>query len=363
VRDPDTPSIYWLTTAAEGLFRFDAESGTFANYRYDDQDLSSISTNRLSSIDVDRNGVMWIGTWSGGVNKLDVDATKFATYSDKPGSVLRLSGSEVWSVAEDERGRIWVGTNPGGLNVIDRANGVVTDWVGAADSPSTPRPEKQWVSAIHEDRSGTMWLGTNSRGLYYRRSGWSEFRRYPNQPSVNGPIWISDIIEDSDGRLWIVSRTSIDLMDAETGDLAPVYPNPIGGFLHGGAEGHDGTMWFVSAGSGLLHVDRNGREIERFVSDPLDPTGLRDNALLSVHPSRAEPGIIWFGGVDVGLGRFDLATRDFKFYGRRTAEQHGLRNPRGRRWDVVAQYEFWYCAIRSRNGLIFHVRGRGRRTV
>ena len=319
--DPETPGVYWLTTATAGLFRFDSGLGEFKRFVHDPEDASSISTDRLSSIHTDASGVMWVGTWSGGVNKLDVNATKFSTISNQPGSKPRLTGSEVWSVFEDRRGRLWLGTNPGGLNVVDRATGTITSWNGAAKSGGTPRAESQWVFAIHEDTAGTMWLGTNATGLYYRRSGWSSFRAYPHQPP-GGQKWITDIFEDSRDRLWILSNRSISQIDPDSGELIQLYDNPTGGFVHNIAEGHDGTFWVAVTGGGLIHLDRQGQEIERFVSDPTDASGMRDNALLVVHPSRAEPGVIWFGTSDAGLGRFDLATRDFRFFG----TKEGLAN-------------------------------------
>jgi ligand-binding sensor domain-containing protein/serine phosphatase RsbU (regulator of sigma subunit) len=314
VRDLNSYDKYWLTTANAGLFRFDADTGAFENFRNNPSDPSSISTNRLSSIYADQTGILWVGTWSGGVNKLNTDATKFVEYSDAPGSVASLTSNEVWGILEDRQGRLWVGTNPGGLNVIDRSNNTVTDWSRFADSGPVPRPEKQWVFAIHEDKSGTMWLGTYNNGVYHRKRGWKDFRQYPHQPPSNVRTWISQIFEDSAGRIWILSSRSISWIEDRTGELVTVYDNPGGGFVYGMAEAEDATFWVAIGGGGLLHLDHDGTTLERFVSNPDDPGGMRDNTLLSVHPSETESGIIWFGTSDAGLGRLDTVHRTFRFY-------------------------------------------------
>ncbi len=314
VQDPSAPTVFWLSTTSSGLYQFDAETKEFKNFRNDPYDETTISTNRLSSIYVDRTNVMWIGTWSGGVNKLDANATKFAEYSDSPGSPLRLTANEVWAVFEDSKGLLWIGTNPGGLNVIDRDNNSITDWTKAPDRGAIPRPEKQWIFSIHEDRSGTMWLGTYNNGVYYRKTGWAEFRKYPYQPVDNGSSWISNIFEDASGRLWISSPRSVGFIDEESGAIVNVYDNPGGGFVYDIAEATDNTLWVGIGGGGLLHLDSQGETIEQFVSDPSDPSGMLDNVVMTVHPSEAESSLVWFGTSDAGLGRFDTDSRSFKFY-------------------------------------------------
>ncbi len=318
--DPAQPNILWLTSATAGLYRFDTETGEFANHTHNPDDESTLSTNRLSSITVDASGVFWIGTWSGGVNKLDVNAVKFATWSNQPGSPFRLSGPEVWSISEDAQGRIWLGTNPGGLNIIDRRSGEVTSW----DTPRLRRSgriESQWVFATHEDRSGTMWLGTNAGGLHYRPKGQRQFRPFPEQLPGNGGVWISDILEDRRGRIWVASSTAIGWINAG-GGLSVSEVTPAGGFIHDIAEGHDGSIWAARSGGGIVHLDPDGKLIETFLTTPDNPLGMRDDIVLSVHPSKSQPGIIWFGTSDAGLGRFDLATRDFSFF----SHEQGLVN-------------------------------------
>ena len=259
-------------------------------------------------------GVLWIGTWSGGVNKLDVNATKFSTWSSQPGSPFRLSGTEVWSIFEDSQRRIWVGTNPGGLNVIDRKAGTVTNWNHLAASSRSSRIEAQWIFAILEDRAGNMWLGTNSTGLHYRPAGATRFRQYPEPFPNNGPTWVSDILEDSRGRVWVATNRSIGYIEPDL-TLNIVNDSPGVGFIHDIAEGHDGSIWAARSGGGILHLDPDGNTLEVFRSSPDNKFGMRDDIVLSVQPSRSEPGIIWFGTSDAGLGRFDMATRDFTFLG------------------------------------------------
>ncbi len=120
-----------------------------------------------------------------------------------------------------------------------------------------------------QDSDGFMWFGSND-GLY--RYDGTNFKIYRSHPDDNNSITdgsVNYIIEDSDGFLWI------------------------------------GT------GNGLSRLDRYTESVERYLTEPYNPSGNvrhKIDCLLEDHQ-----GFIWIG-TWTGMSRFNKATKSFKDY-------------------------------------------------
>ena len=176
----------------------------------------------------DNKGMLW-AAGSYGLGIVDTDRpeqTRVLRHkADDPSS---LSSGELFCIFEDRQGNIWVGGD-NGLSVLSSAlqqvrpvssaqvSALMEDhdgklWIGTAE---------QRVSALYEDRSGTVYVGL------WNNTGWEVWKdgKRLRQDRLSGPLpeeqrearhldganWISDFLEDSQGRFWVVSWEGVGL--------------------------------------------------------------------------------------------------------------------------------------------------------
>lgn len=239
VGDRDNPSI--KLTLWDGLFcngsyaeaggkLYSFEDHTSLLYTYDAGKPILLGRLPLSHARLltDSKGRLWAaGSYGLGI----VDTTHpentriFRRRADDPASP---SSGELYCIFEDSQGNIWVGGDNGlsvlcpafqQVKTVSRANvsAIMQDsrgkmWIGTAE---------ERVSALYEDREGTVY-----RGLW-NNTGWEVWKdgKKVCKDRLTGPLpeeqkearfldganWISDFLEDSRGRFWVVSWEGVGL--------------------------------------------------------------------------------------------------------------------------------------------------------
>lgn len=210
---------------------------------------SIISRHRLpiphARLLTDHLGRLW-AAGSYGVGLVDMDHPERT-------QVLKTPSTELYCIFEDAQGNIWVGGDDG-LSVLCPALQMVhtisTDNVTAllqsGDGKMWIGTAEERASCLYEDRAGTVYKGLwNNTGFEIYKNG------KMTKGIVSGPIpeeqsiaawgdrrtsnWISDFLEDSRGRFWVVTWEGVGLneWDRRTGKTLPPqwlspfwYPSP-----------------------------------------------------------------------------------------------------------------------------------------
>ncbi|MBR0174382.1 MAG: hypothetical protein IJQ22_02600, partial [Bacteroidales bacterium] len=175
----------------------------------------------------DSKGRLWAaGSYGLGiVDSVHPEQTKvFRHKADDPSS---LSSGELYCIFEDLQGNIWAGGD-NGLSVLSSAlqqvrlistaqvSALLEDhngklWIGTAE---------ERVSALYEDRVGTVYRGLwNNTGWEVWKDGRMHKERLsgplPEEQKearhLDGANWISDFLEDSQGRFWVVTWEGVGL--------------------------------------------------------------------------------------------------------------------------------------------------------
>jgi signal transduction histidine kinase/ligand-binding sensor domain-containing protein/DNA-binding response OmpR family regulator len=153
----------------------------------------------------DHDGIIWIST-EDGLNRYD--GAKFSVIGKDRNKPTYLTNSFIRRTFEDNSGRFFVATL-NGVQLYDRAKEEFTTIPllleeGGEINANTP--------SIVERRNGEIWIGTNGYGMFklIEKEGGLFFM----QDNSNGnSLFIDYLFEDSQERLWIISPSSISLLE------------------------------------------------------------------------------------------------------------------------------------------------------
>ena len=120
-----------------------------------------------------------------------------------------LPSQFIYSVKEDSNGHIWVGTDKG-LVELDKDLKLIKsyeDTIGEVE-----------VYNIYDDLKGNLWVCTLGNGLFRINLNDKSVKNYKNS-TINSSISsnnIRDVINDSNGKLWIATDKGLCSFDYET---------------------------------------------------------------------------------------------------------------------------------------------------
>ena len=175
--------------------------------------------------------------------------------TEKPADtpVYKTPSTELYCLFEDRQGNLWLGGD-NGLSVLspalqqvevlsrDNVTALLEDhtgkmWIGKADDR---------VSSLYEDREGTVYVGLwNSTGWEVWKGGRKAYKDRLTGPLpeeqvearyLDGANWISDFLEDRDGRFWIVTWEGVGLNEWDR-KARKSFPPPPGQPSHRGRRG------------------------------------------------------------------------------------------------------------------------------
>lgn len=250
----DRSGYVWIGTNGGGLEKVIFSSSPqrkivgFKNFRYKQEDSSTLSSDRIRCIIEDHAGFLWIGTFDNGVNRFDPRTETFIRYAHDSQNPQSLSNDTVQALYEDSHQILWVGTR-NGLNRFHPENGSFTAYRADLDDETSLSDNS--VLSIHEDDSGVLWIGTHG-GLNKFDRDKEIFHQYHEENGLPNDV-VYGVLEDTQGNLWLSTnkgvarfdpRTEIfksyDTKDGLQGEefaIGAYYKSPKGEMFFGGNQG------------------------------------------------------------------------------------------------------------------------------
>lgn len=251
----------WLGTWDQGLICFDLSTKKYLNYRYNNHDAHSLSSNNTYRLVLDSKGILWVGTWGGGLNKFNPETGVFEKIELSIPGLYTNDNQIILTIMEDPSGLLWVGTDGAGVFKFDlnqkRFVNIGYDRKGNGLQKSTH------VLSVFVDRYHKLWLGTKGGGIHYSND-WKQFKTVPFAEksfiqSVSGVYECRAFMEE-EGFLWIATNKGLirisnkqatignyDIYTPDAGNASPASRRKINAVV----KDKSGKIWIGTQENGL----------------------------------------------------------------------------------------------------------------
>ncbi len=158
----------WAGFYGQGIISVDTTGKLHAWHRQDNHDISTLSSDLVTTLMIDRSENLWIGTDGGGISRLNLKTVPFSRFPLSPQSYPLLNSYFVRGICKYIDGHILFGAYNNGLCGLNIANGKLHLYKNA------PGNLKE-INAITDARNGQFWIGTRT-GLFLFNPGNGTFK-------------------------------------------------------------------------------------------------------------------------------------------------------------------------------------------
>ena len=352
----DKSGSVWIGTTV-GLNYFDRATETFTRYVHDPDNSTNINANYVTNIYDDRAGNLLVGTGTG-LNLLDREAKTFKHiyFGDSVSSIgvkafiedtltgnfyigientimifdtekkihkesgvnkSNLKLGTINSFFQSANGNIWIGHSRG-LALFNSVTNTINNYQPV---PSLDYRRENNIGQLTEDEYGFIWgagpMGFNVHGLVCFNSASRQFKIYnsvPDKPNSLSRNNVSYVYKDNSGVLWVATGWGgLNKWDRYKKKFKHFTYYPGGpkeehfNIVYSLTENPDGVIWFGTE-RGLYSFNRFTNIFQNYRYTTID----KNNTVTSIYSDNT--GIIWFGTLTKGLGRFNPVTGSFHFY-------------------------------------------------
>lgn len=315
----DAQGGIWFGSTLYGLMHMSKDEKTFKPVKADNlEGFDFVNPNNdISSIYSDTNNILWLTTRKG-IYKFNPKTNNLKTLVDYSDSETRLY-DRLNKILPDQQGNIWITNNFKGILKFD---GITDNYQEITIAGKLKMNGAMWditMSHLIVDRSGIFWFGSLESGLLKYdpiNKPFSYFSHIEEDPLSISPNGVFGILASTvkPGTMYVGSRgEGLNIFDPKKRSFEKVAFDVVddyfGGSVRSIAEDPDGTLWLGTWGDGLIELDKNYREINRYKYEA-DNTNTLSNTQVRVIRADGR-GKLWVG-TNNGVNIFDPATGNFQ---------------------------------------------------
>jgi len=294
----DDDDQLWVVTL-KGLCRYIAEQDHFDCIESLGDESSAAEPPSFYSLYQDSQGAFWAST-DQGIKTLNPHTRQFKTAPPAITKILPpIKDSEdnfVHEMEEDKLGNLWFALEGNGIVRYNRKNHGVTHFQHSNSQPGSLPANK--IRELMIDSHGTLWVGSLGKGISRFDPKSETFTPLAHSGSEKADtVW--EIMEDSDGLLWIGDGTGVHLYDPKTQEFADYNYNEgaVGGPGNFVARemyiDNAGGIWVGYFPSGVDSIDLQASQFLNYRHTPSDPLSLADGGVLATLEDPS--GNLWVG--------------------------------------------------------------------
>jgi ligand-binding sensor domain-containing protein len=305
---PDKKGL-WLSSWAGGLSYYEFSTNRWSNYKFNSRFKNVATTNIIVDLKPKNENELWVASLDKGLGIFNTTSRQFYFFRDDTAQKI-IPGKSCGLVMQDRQNNVWMAYEDGLAKIQQYEKKFVYVPVGSKTKKHSPG---FGVSSMLEDKDGKYLLtGTAfGDGLYVTNNltGKTEAISFEIMPHEESAMMVSDMIEDSKGVDWILTRDYLYQYDAATNKLIslpqpPAYMNGTrSNYFMVIREDKKGRMWIATARNGIFCYDPVLKTYQHFYNDPENKRSLPSNVI----PAIAVDGLgrTWVGGSRGCFGYFD----------------------------------------------------------
>lgn len=352
----ETDGKFWFATAA-GLYDLDPRTEGFTLHRNTPLERGEPGHGHFMCIAKQGDG-FWLGSWSGGLAYYEPTSKKWNFFRYAPlspnsniimdlrvaqgdsilfisndkglgyfdtktrqflftGKELNIQSGDYKSLYADRSNNSWIASSKGLIKIREHA-----PRFALTPLPVFPATDTNLYNArVAFENERFLLIGTSySNGLRIKdKSAGKEYSLgFETMSGENNYLIVTDILQDSQGIIWVLTRDYIYYLDLNTMQLKkrnqPVTAK--GGnsnYFHKMQDGGNNTLWIATLRNGVFLYDITSNEfIRHYTTSAASQHRISTNYIRAL--LRSSTGDIWIGGTEGFLGRIDPRTGEVQAY-------------------------------------------------
>ena len=291
---PGPGNTIWAGTFNKGVLKFNTLTHSFQFFRNSPDNRTSLSSNKIQSLLLDRNHRVWIGTEDKGITVLDTLGKVLATF-DNLSHNTRFTHSNIRCFYEDSKGNIWIGIGREAVCLVKK--GTFKPEPVTTQAQNNGHERLNSITSITEDQFGNIWFASSGYGLFTTNSKKNVFTNLlTGSDALEGlrTTVVTSFYEDARRRIWVGTAGSGVVLYDPAKTERPLMPTPLFGSLavndvKGDNAGH---IWVATWADGLKEYNPATGSIRSYLHDPLDSNSLINNDVKTILP---DDSVIWIG--------------------------------------------------------------------
>lgn len=303
----DKQGNIWIGTF-DGLNRYHPSTRTFTYYLKHDRGLSHSS---IWSLLCDHQGTVWAGTYFGGVNYFNTESQIYHQYQALDMVNEGLSSPIVGCIIEDSQNNLWIGTEGGGLNKYNLASRQF-EWY-KHDNNANSLSHNNIKSLYYDTRREVIWIGTHMGGLNKMDLKTKRFTQYKYKEGDKNSLpsnIIRDIVPYKD-QLLIATNTGVCMFNPETEKVERLFQNEPDRVTYAGGlfVDHRNTLWIYGGGEGIFTYQPDTRKMTNYKHNHALEYSISSNSINRIYEDSRHR--LWICSNDNGIDLYRYETDDF----------------------------------------------------
>lgn len=198
--EDDNNGNIWIGSS-KGLIRLVTGSNDVVQYRHDDKDPNSVSSDFIYALETDDHQNIWMAAYNGGLCSYNIITGKFRRFGKEDG----LSDNIVYSIEKDNRGNLWFSSNAG-ISVYNTSAGTFRNY-RTTDGLLNNEFNRQ---VSYKDSNGWLYFGGISGIDYFHPDSIIKNNLTVNLAFTNFRVFNIDYIADNKKGIPVIELNSGD---------------------------------------------------------------------------------------------------------------------------------------------------------
>ncbi len=304
----------WLGSWAGGLTHYNIKTREWKNYKFNQRNKNIATTNIINDVKFKNESELWIATNDKGLGIFNKKNGSFSFPGDDSVHPNNIPGKFCYTIMQDKQGNIWLSHENGLCKMQLTEKKFIYQPVAVSRSDNGTYYGIQCMLEDKEEKY--FFIGTSfADGLHVTNkvTGKTKIIQFNILPGEESLLSVEDLMEDSKGNTWVLTRDFIYQYNKSTENLVAIpQPPPYRKELKSNhfnhvQEDNNGNIWITSSRNGIFCFNTVTQTYKHYYNDLSDKKSLRSNVIESIAVDGL--GRVWIGGTKGCFGYFDTTDR------------------------------------------------------